>query len=151
MGADLPLTLEQSFSLHFYKLGLRPGYHGSGLLHAAVEITCWKAKWMIDGEIRLFGGRMQRVEWWTENRRHPPRPPPRPLSSSVSSDGGLAGISLNRKYQPLLYSWPFAWLGFYPSLIIFYKAAGVISGCVTMSEHICWSKEMSKHDASPGS
>lgn len=49
-----------------------------------------------------------------------------------------AWLALHKKYQPLLFSWLLPWLIFYPLLIIFfYKAGGVILGCVKMSEHIC--------------
>lgn len=53
-----------------------------------------------------------------------------------------AWLALHKKYQPLLFSWLLPWLIFYQLLIIFYKAGGVILGCVKTSEHICWSKNV---------
>lgn len=51
-------------------------------------------------------------------------------------------FAITQKYQPLLFSWLLVWLRIFPCSYFFYKAGGVISGCVKMSEHICWSKNV---------
>lgn len=77
--------------------------------------------------------------------------------------GGVSFPFFSQKVRVLLQWWRPGWhllqhkstehcssLGFYcycvaailPLLILFYKTGGVITGCVKMSKHICWSKNV---------
>lgn len=83
--ATLPLNLElgreHNIITAFCSSLLQPwapsrswsGYRSDRPSRAVSKITCWKQKWMIDGEMRLFGSRMHvrggGVEWWTETKR----------------------------------------------------------------------------------
>lgn len=101
---------------------------------------------MIDGKKRLLGSRVhvwgEGAEWWTETRQCIF---PFLLSAARCSPAVTAALlasATTRKYQPHLLSWLLLWLHIFPCSNFFYEAGGVISGCVKMSEHICWSKNL---------
>lgn len=146
--ANLTLTLEQSFSPHFYNPGLFPGvrngYHSDGLFQVALKIRGWKTqKWMIDGAMGLFGSRVhvwaEGVEWCPGYRRgiFPS------LSSSLLScgGGGSAGICRNTRVPTVHLRLALTSADF-PSPLVFLQGWRSYLGYVRMSEHTFWSKNV---------
>lgn len=124
------------------------GYHSNGIFQAALLITFWKQKWMIDGEMRLVGSRVcvwgEGAEWYTESRRCIFLP--FPLSATLCSPAAMAAqlaLATSQQYQPTIYSAPDLYFGsISPHAHTFYKAKGGIMGCVKMSKNICHSENM---------
>lgn len=57
-----------------------------------------------------------------------------PCSPAVAA--ARLAFATTHKYQPQIFTWLSLWLFFLPRSC-FYKAGGVILGCVKMSEHTC--------------
>lgn len=63
------------------------------------------------------------------------------LSAAPCSPAVVASwlaFATTHKYQPPIFAWLYLWPSFLPCSY-FYKAGGVILGCIKISEHTCWS------------